>query len=151
MAGIAVPARADFLIEIGSTSIAQGGTGSIDVSIVSTAGSATPDMLNNYGFELMISGPNNLQFTKPPGTTYGSNPQYVFFGDSASLSASVKSTSNLNDTFDAGDSKGSGTVSLSSAGTPVLLATIALSAPTNSVNVGDVYTISLTPPAAAVR
>jgi hypothetical protein len=36
-------------------------------------------------------------------------------------------------------------VTLSVANTPVLLAAITLSAPTNSVNVGDVYTINLVP------
>jgi hypothetical protein len=143
----AIPARAEFIVTIGSTSISQGSTGTIDVSIVSTASSATPDLLNNYGFELQISGPNDLQFANPPGTGYGSNSQYLFFGDSAGVSASVSSVNTTNDTFNASDSTAStNPVSLSTANTPVLLATIALSAPTNNVNVGDVYTISLVPP-----
>jgi hypothetical protein len=146
VAGGTVPARADFIVSIGSTSISQGSTGTIDVSIASTASSAAPDLLNNYGFELQISGPNDLQFTNPPGTGYGSNPQYVFFGDSSGVSASVSSVNVTNDTFNASDSTASGNpVSLSTVNAPVLLATIMLSAPTNSVNVGDLYTISLVP------
>jgi hypothetical protein len=146
VAGFVVPARADFIIEIGSTSIPQGGTKTIDVSIVSTASSATPDLLNNYGFELLISGPHDLQFSNPPSTAYAANAKYVFFGDSAGVSASVSSKNATNDQFDASDSTMSGNkVSLTSGNTPVLLATIALSAPTNSVNVGDTYTISLVP------
>jgi hypothetical protein len=147
LAGSSVPARADFIVQIGSASIAQGSTGTINVTILSTASSAIPDLLNNYGFELQIFGPNDLQFVNPPGTGYGSNSQYVFFGDSSGISASVTSVNTTNDTFDASDSTASGNpVSLTSANTPVLLATIALSAPTNSVNAGDVYTISLVPP-----
>jgi hypothetical protein len=146
-AGFAVPARASFIIEIGSTSILKGGTGTIDVSIVSTASSATPDLLNNYAFELLISGPHDLQFSNPPSTAYAANSKYVFFGDTAGVSASVSSKNATNDTLDTSDSTATGNpVSLSSANTPVLLATISLSAPTNSVNVGDSYTISLVPP-----
>jgi hypothetical protein len=156
LAGLAVPAQADFMISIGDAAndgkpidIAQGGTGTLYVWLTSTANSSSPDLLNNYAFELLISHPHFLQFVNPPDTSYASQPNYVFFGDSAGVSATVSPMNGPNDTFDASDSTASGNpVALSKDTTPapgILLATIGLSAPTNSVNVGDSYTISLNP------
>ena len=41
--GSAVPARADLIVSIGSTSVAQGGTGTLDVYLSSTATPSSPD------------------------------------------------------------------------------------------------------------
>jgi hypothetical protein len=146
LVGWVAPARANLSVTIGSTSIPQGGTGTINVYLTGDASTLDPDLINNYGIELQISGPNDLQFSSPPGTGYASEQQYLFAGDSFGVSATVSSVNGPNDTFTASDSTTSGNpISLSMANTPVLLATIALSAPTNSVNVGDAYLISLIP------
>jgi hypothetical protein len=55
VAGLAMPARADLVISIGSASVAQGGTGTVDVFLTSTASSGIPDLINNYGFQLQIT------------------------------------------------------------------------------------------------
>ncbi len=63
LAGFAVPARAGLIVSIGNASVAQGGTGTLDVWLASNAVSSSPDLLNNYAFTLQITGPNELQFS----------------------------------------------------------------------------------------
>jgi hypothetical protein len=149
LAGFAVPTRADFLASIGSTSIPQGQTGSVDVLLSSTANASSPDLLNNLAFTLQITGVNELQFSSVQNFSYLASSQYVFFGDSAdqktgSPGGSVTTTAYANDTFVGNDSTFSGNpVSLSSASGPVLLARLRLDA--SITNAGDAYTISLIP------
>ncbi len=146
----AAPARADFVISIGSPAIPQGGTGTLDVLLTSTAGSSTPDLLNNYAFTLQITGPHELQFSTTQSFGYLTNSQYVFAGDStAQMTSSPGGTASTtvysNDTFIGSDSTFSGNpVSLSSANSPVLLAALTLNA--TITNPGDSYSISLVPP-----
>ena len=78
----AASARADFVVSIGSPTIPQGGTGTLDVFLTSTASSASPDLLNNYAFTLQITGPNELQFSSSQSFAYLTSSQYVFAGDS---------------------------------------------------------------------
>ncbi|MFI5453931.1 MAG: hypothetical protein ACHRXM_00610 [Isosphaerales bacterium] len=149
----AVPARADFVISIGSPTIPQGGTGTLDVLLTSTAGSLSPDLLNNYAFTLQITGPNELMFSTSQSFAYLTNSQYVFFGDSIDQmntgsggTVSTSLTGYANDTFVGNDSTASGNpVSLTSANTatPVLLAALTLDATITSP--GDSYSISLGP------
>lgn len=153
LAGWSAPARADFVISIGSTSIAQGSTGTIDVMLSSNAPSTAPDLLNNVGFELQISSspsqPGILQFATQD-FSYLNNTNYVFFGDSidyqtSSPGGSVSTSFTPNDTFTGSDSTASGNpFSLDSTNTPVLLAVLTFD--TSITNVGDSYTISLMPP-----
>jgi hypothetical protein len=147
LAGLAAPARANFVISIGSASIPQGGTATIDVLLTSTADSASPDLLNNYGFTLQITGPNELlTFTSPPITGFESNSQYVFLGDSSGPNPAVSTTVYGGDTYASQDSTASGNpVQLSSTDTPKLLAVVSLDA-AGITNVGDTYTVSLVPP-----
>jgi hypothetical protein len=150
LGGFVLPARADLVVSIGSTSIAQGGTGSVDVLLSSTASSASPDLVNNLGFKLQITGPNELQFSSSQSFSYLTNSQYVFFGDSTAQTSGipggvVMQTVYPNDTFSGSDSTSSANpVSLSSSNTPVLLARLSLDA--GITNAGDAYTISLVPP-----
>jgi hypothetical protein len=145
----AVPARADFVVSIGNVTILQGGTGTLDVFLTSTASSSSPDSLNNYAFTLQITGPHELQFASTQSFSYLSNSQYVFSGDStnqmtSSPGGTVTTTVYTNDTFIGNDSTNSGNpVSLSSSNTPVLLAALTLSAAITAV--GDSYTIGLVP------
>jgi hypothetical protein len=148
--GFAIPARADFVVSIGSATIPQGGTGTIDIDLTSTASASSPDLLNNYAFTLQITGPHQLQFSTTQSFAYLSNGNYVFFGDSsnqmtASPGGTVTTTVYAHDTFIGTDSTGSGNpVSLTSGNTPVLLATLTLNAAIT--NVGDVYSVKLVPP-----
>jgi len=145
----AAPARADFVVSIGSTTISQGGTGTLDVWLTSNAGSSSPDLLNNYGFTLQITGPNELQFSPAQSFNYLSSSQYVFAGDSddqmtSSPGGTAATTVYSNDTFVGNDSTFSANpVSLSSTNTPVLLAALTLDA--TITNPGDIYSISLVP------
>lgn len=150
LAGFAIPARAAFVISIGSTSIPRGGTGSLDVMLSSTAIASSPDQLNNLAFTLQITGPNELQFSPTQSSSYLNSSQYIFFGDSTDQNTSspggtVKTTTYANDTFVGTDSTFSGNpVSLTAASSPVLLASLSFNAAIT--NVGDKYTISLSPP-----
>ncbi len=150
MAGWTSPSRADFVVSIGSTSIAQGGTGTIDVFLTSTASSSAPDLLNNLGFQLQITGPSFLEFSSSQNFSYLNASNYVFFGDSndsvTSSPGGIVSTSfYTNDTFSGIDTTYSGNpISLNSSNTPVLLAVLTLDA--TNTNAGDSYTIGLVPP-----
>jgi hypothetical protein len=149
LAGVAVPARADFVISIGSTTVPQGGTGAVDVFLSSTASSASPDLLNNLGFTLQITGPHELQFASTQDFSYLNSSKYVFSGDSNDQSTSspggfVQTTTYANDTFVGSDSTFSGNpVSLSASSGQLLLASLSLNA--LITNVGDTYTIGLVP------
>ena len=153
LAMVAAPARADFQVLIASPTIAQGGTGALDVYLTSNASSSSPDLLNNYSFTLQITGPNELMFSTAQSFNYLSNSQYVFAGDSTAQSTmspggtvtnSGPPNGYANDTFVGFDSTFSGNpVSLSSSNTPLLLAAITLDAGITAV--GDSYAISLMP------
>jgi hypothetical protein len=114
------------------------------------ASSSSPDLLNNLGFTLQITGPHELQFASTQDFSYLNNSQYVFFGDStdqhtSSPGGTVTTTSYTNDNFVGTDSTFSGNpVSLSASSGQVLLASLSLNAAIT--NVGDTYTISLVPP-----
>ncbi|MGO9600225.1 MAG: hypothetical protein ACLP7Q_19750 [Isosphaeraceae bacterium] len=143
------PARAEFDVSIGSTTVGQGGTGTLDAFLTSTASPSSPDLLNNYAFTLEITGPHELQFST--GQTYGylTSSQYLFAGDSTDQTTSspggtVSTTVYSNDTFVGSDSTFSGNpVSLSSASAPVLLAALTLDA--TITRRGDSYSVSLIP------
>jgi hypothetical protein len=150
LAGFARPARANFVVSIGSTTVPQGGTGSLDVLVSSTASAASPDQLNNLAFTLQITGPNELRFSPTQSFSYLNSAQYIFSGDSGDHTSglpggTVANTVYTGDTFIGSDSAASGKpVSLSAASGPVLLAHLSLDA--TITNVGDSYTIGLVPP-----
>ena len=149
LAGLAGQVRADLVISVGSATVPQGGTGTVDVFLSSTASTASPDPINNLAFTLQITGPNELMFSTTQGFGYLNDPHYVFSGDStdqntSSGGGSVTTTSYANDTFIGSDSTFSGNpVSLSSSSGQVLLASLNLDA--SITNLGDVYTIGLVP------
>jgi hypothetical protein len=160
LAGFAVPARAGLIVSIGNASVAQGGTGTVDVLLTSTAGSQSPDLINNYGFQLQITnnGADNTQLAFSANQDFGYisntglNPAYLFLGDSfaaqppASSVGSPGQTVYPNDTFTGADSTFSGNpVSLSS-GTTYLLASLTVTTATGATPViGDAFTIGLVP------
>jgi hypothetical protein len=76
LAGFAVPARADLVISIGNASVAQGGAGTVDVFLTSTASSQAPDQVNNYAFQLQITnnGADNTQLAFSVNQDFG----YIF-------------------------------------------------------------------------
>jgi hypothetical protein len=161
LAGFAIPARADLIISIGNASVKQGGTGSVDVLLTSTASSNAPDLINNYGFQLQITnnGVDNTQLAFSVNQDFGyiSNtslhPPYLFLGDSTDAQpppspvGSPGQTVYPNDTFTGTDSTFSGNpVSLSS-GNTYLLASLTVTTVTGAPPlIGDSFTISLVPP-----
>ncbi len=161
LAGFAIPARAGgLIISIGNASVAQGGTGTVDVFLTSTASSQAPDLINNYGFQLQITnnGVDNTQLAFSANQNFGYisntslNPAFLFLGDSSvaqpppSPVGGPITTVYPNDTFTGSDSTFSGNpVSLSS-GNTYLLASLTVTALTPaSPVVGDSFTISLVP------
>ncbi len=157
LAGFAVPAGAAGLsISIGNASVAQGGTGTFDVLLTNT--SQSPDLINNYAFQLQITnnGVDNTQLAFSANQDFGyvsNNPAYVFYGDSNAAQSSPPyiggpptQTVYPNDTFTGADSTFSGNpVSLSS-GSTYLLASLTVTTLTGSSPlIGDAFTISLVP------
>jgi hypothetical protein len=162
LAGFAVPARAGTInISIVAAPVTQGGTGTVDVLLTSTASSGAPDLINNYAFQLQIAnnGVDNTQLAFSANQDFGyiSNsslhPAYLFLGDTSAAQpppspiGSPGQTVFPNDTFTGADSTFSGNpVSLSS-GTTYLLASLTVTTLTGAPpGVGDAFTISLVPP-----
>jgi hypothetical protein len=159
LAGFAVPARAGSInISIVAAPVTQGGTGTVDVLL--TNNSQSPDLINNYGFQLQITnnGADNTQLAFSANQDFGYisnsslNPAYLFLGDSSAAQpppspvGSPGQTVYPNDTFTGADSTFSGSpVSLSS-GSTYLLASLTVTTLTGaSPLVGDAFTISLVP------
>lgn len=146
LAAWADPARAELTISFSSPSIQQGQMGTVDVY----ATSDNNDTLNTFGFQVQVSGPNDLQFVQPTADTWvnSTNPPYVLQSEAPSYGAtstgdSVGTTSSLNDTYTGTNQTQSlNTVTLTT-GTKYLLAVLTVD--TTGTNVGDTYTISLVP------
>ena len=153
----AIPARADLVVSIVGTTATQGGTGTLDVYLSSTADPSSPDLINDYAFTLQIR-PNtvgNLAFSGSQGFGYLNNGNYVFFGNSADYIAGLASpppvggiletTVYANDTFLGFDSTNDfSSIALSSSSGQVLLATLTLDASITSAD--ESFTVSLVPP-----
>lgn len=155
LAGLSIrPAQAELIIDIGSASLAPGSTKTIDVLISSNATDATPDMLNQYGLQLLITtaGSTRLEFgqTQPQG--FLNDSTYVFYSNSFSYdfsisASSIATTFVTNDTFNAGDStSNASTISLSQSSGQKLLAQFQVTSDTTLPPLaGDTFTISLVP------
>jgi hypothetical protein len=161
LVSIATPARGDLVVSIGSTSVAEGGSGTVDILLTSTASAILPDMINFYGFKLQITnnGVDNTQLAFSANQDFGYisnvslNPAYVFLGDSSAAQpppspiGAPSQTVYPNDTFSGGDSTASGNPVSLSAGTTFLLASLKLTTLTGAPpSVNDSFTISLIPP-----
>ncbi len=161
LAFFAAPARADLVLSIGTTTITPGGTGEIDVYLTSNASAASPDLINNYGFQLQITndGTDGTQLAFSTSQNFGYvsntslNPAYVFLGDSTAaqsvppfIGGPPTQTMYPNDTFTGADSTFSGNPVSLSAGTTYLLAVLSVTASTPAPPMaGDSFTISLLP------
>lgn len=155
LAAWAVPVRAELVVTVNDASVAQGSTnGTVDVYLSSnnTTGS---DTFNTVGFQLVITnGPNDsLTFNSTQNFDYLNASNYVFSGNSVDWASgqsspppnggSAGTTTYGNDTFTGFDQTNDlSTVSLNSSSTPLLLASLTLTA---TGDVGDRYTISLVP------
>src|SRR5947208_16920906 len=82
-------ARASFVVTVGSASVQQGGTGTVDVLIRST--STAGDPLSSFGFEFQITptGPRHLDFRSPQLDAQLGLPGYVFAGNSSDAVSSL--------------------------------------------------------------
>ncbi len=153
---LAVPARAELVVSIGSTSVAQGGTGTLDVYLSSTADPSSPDVINDAAFTLQITPDTagNLAFSASQSFAYLNSGNYVFFGNSSDYTAGLASpppiggiletTVYANDSFLGFDNTNDfGSVPLSTSAGSVLLATLSLDASITSA--GESFTVSLVP------
>ncbi len=161
LAGFAVSARAGQInISIVAAPVTQGGTGTVNVFLTDTASSLSPDLINQYAFQLQITnnGTDNTQLAISANQDFGYisntslNPHYLFLRDSfdaqppPSPVGSPGQTVYPNDTFTGTDSTFSGNPVSLSAGTTYLLASLSVTALTPaSPVVGDSFTISLVP------
>lgn len=105
-------ANAGLFISIANTTIAPGGSGSVDVTVQSDA--ASGDLLSQFGFEFRIStlGATQLDFANPQGDSELGDATYIFSGDSLANTAppvgAVISVVVPNDAFVGGDATFSG-------------------------------------------
>jgi hypothetical protein len=151
-----VPARAGLVVSVGSATINQGSTGTLDVYLSSTASPSSPDQINDYGFTLQITANTvgNLAFSGSQDFSYLNSSNYVFFGNSADFISGISSpppiggtpftTVYANDSFLGFDSTNDFTpVKLSSSSGQVLLAALTLNAAITSA--GETFSVSLVP------
>ncbi|MDB5349625.1 MAG: hypothetical protein JWN86_872 [Planctomycetota bacterium] len=153
LALVASPVRAGLIISFNNDNpVAVGSTAFVDVFISSNADVLSPDKINNFQFDFLIttSGPTRLEFTAMPPTTYLDDPSYLFHLDStAGLTSSPVGTASQtdvpNDTFIGADSTFSfNSVNLSSVNSPKLLARLQVTAITSlPPALNDTFTISL--------
>jgi hypothetical protein len=154
--GFASPAHAGLVISIGSTSVAPGGTATVDVLMTAN----TAESINFYGFQLQITnnGIDNTQlaFSSTQDFSYISNaalnPSYVFLNDSTaaqpppSAIGAPFTTVYPNDSFRGTDSAFSGIPVNIAARQTYLLAILSNTAATPAPpSAGDSFTISLVP------
>jgi hypothetical protein len=144
LTGLVGPTRADLVIAIGSGTVPQGGAGSIDVLISSTAS----DPLTAFSFRFLITptSPGGLQFLSPQTDSQFAEANYVFAGNSGDVAfgdpvGTVNSDPPaVNNRFDGGDFTAN-SLDATVTATPLLLARLDLMATT--AQVGDVFTIIL--------
>ncbi len=147
-----LPVQAALSINVGSTTIAPDGSGTVDVTITSTTGA---DLLDLFGAEFAIStgGTSSLLFLADPTDPQLSNTRYLFYGNSVSASQGEAGyVASPYTTYIGGDGTLTGagvTVPLASASpsTDKLLVTLDIMAnPGNLPQHGDTFTISLVQP-----
>ncbi len=159
LAASLTPARASLVVSIGSTTIAQGGTGSINVDITNAGSSSV--QINQYGFQLQITPNTNvftqLAFSAPTSSqlSYLSDATlttpYVFLGDSADAQPPAfvggpGQTIYHDDTFNASDSTLSGNPVTIAAGQTFLLAILPITTATQlPPGIDDSFSVSLMP------
>jgi hypothetical protein len=142
-------ARAALVITIGDATIAEGGTGFVDV-LIHSDDVLDGDPLQNFGFEFRITTaePTRLEFVNPQSDPQLTDPNYVFFGDSLAEMIGVgPPILPPNTTFIGGDSTDS-FADVTVLTTDKLLARLQLTAMMDldlPPEVGDTFTISLEP------
>ena len=148
--GTATPVEAGLVLSISSTTVAQGGSGAIDLTI-QTDGTPTP--LGEFAFDVYINGSGThnapaLTFVDPSDTGYRSLSTYVFAGASgggAVAYSSLSGSAGPNQEVGGGDIidflSVSDDVTVGITDT-FLLARLSLAASSSAV-IGDTYTIQV--------
>jgi hypothetical protein len=159
LASLSSAARADLIISIESVSVPAGGSAVFDVWLTSNASATSPDLINNFGYQLQITnnGLDNTQlaFSTAQNFNYLTDanftPSYIFLGNSSDAQppnfAGIPITTLYpDDTFIGFDStENSQPVSLSS-GDAYLLASLTVTTSTTAQPlIGDNFTVSLVP------
>ena len=153
LAGLPIPARADLVVTIDSSSVPAGGTGTVDVFVASTG----TDTINSYGFDLQIANSGldgtQLAFSSNQSFGYVNDSSYLFYGDSNAAETSTaagytssSATGYPNDTFLGLDYTADGNPVTLSSGTSYLLASLTVTTATGAPPaVGDTFSVSLVP------
>ncbi len=151
----AAPVRAGLVVSIESTTVAAGGTGSVEVDITNNGNSSVA--INTYAIQLVISPTNGtltqLAFSVPTSQQLGylADSNYIFVNDSiAALPPPFvglpTSTVYDNDTFTATDSTVSGNPVSIGVGQTYLLALLPITTLTQlDPQPGDTFSVSLNP------
>jgi len=149
--GVAAPSQGGVIVTIQDLTITQGQSGFVDVTISSDSG----DLLNNYGFQFLITGgtTSSLSFVDPQPRAYLSDSSYVFSGNSSAVLVpadigNVATTTTTNDTYNGSDSLFTGT-NVTLGATQQLLVRLNVQASGVPPNPNDVFTISVNPAATA--
>jgi hypothetical protein len=149
------PARAGLVVSIASTSVAAGGTGSVEVDIANNGNASVA--INDYAIQLVIAPTNGtmtqLAFSSPTSGQLGylSDSNYIFVNDSfAALPPPFvglpAQTIYNDDTFTATDSTVSGNTISIGVGQSYLLAVLPIATLTQlDPQVGDSFSVSLNP------
>jgi hypothetical protein len=151
----AAPVRAGLVVSIDSTTVAAGGTGSVEVDITNNGNSSVA--INTYAIQLVIAPTNGtltqLAFSVPTSQQLGylSDTNYIFVNDSfAALPPPFvglpTQTIYNNDTFTATDSTVSGNTVSIAVGQTFLLAILPITTLTQlDPQPGDSFSVSLNP------
>lgn len=142
-------AHGGVLIRYSGSTITAGGSGFVDVFVSSDAAAATPDVLDSFSAQFLITPIGGapaagLQFVDPQSDSQLGQANYVFFGDSLTPPplGLVSSVTNANDTYVGGDATVSGLgVALDATSPEKLLFRLDLSAA--QATVGSQYALQL--------
>jgi hypothetical protein len=144
----AAVSRADFVVTVGSATVAQGGTGTVDVLIRSTNPAGDPLSSFGFDFQILSAGAAHLDFQNPQHDAQLAQAGYVFAGnsgdavDKVAVGAVHSVAGGVNNQFVGGDETDSGgNVSVQG---NVLLVRLDLTALTSSAPLaGDRFTVAL--------
>jgi hypothetical protein len=152
---VAAPVRAGLVVSIDSTTVAAGGTGSVEVDVTNNGNSSVA--INTYAIQLVIAPTNGtltqLAFSVPTALQLGylSDSNYIFVNNSfAALPPPFvglpASTIYNYDTFNATDSTISGNPVSIAVGQTYLLALLPITTLTQlDPQAGDTFSVSLNP------
>jgi hypothetical protein len=149
------PARAGLVVSIDNSTVAQGGTGSVEVDLTNNGNSSVA--INDYAIQLVIAPTTGtftqLAFSLPTSQqlSYLGDSNYIFVNNSIAalpppFVGGPTQTIYSNDTFTAADSTANGNTVSIAAGQTFLLAVLPITTLTQlDPQIGDSFSVSLSP------